>query len=134
MQTYKPYDGKESDLQKATAKWLKLAYPNLLAFHVPNGGKRPVTTLVRRDGVKQVHLVGADLKAQGVRPGVVDWVILQPAGGYHGLLVELKTKTGELTQQQLYFMAVAGVKGYECRVARSLEEFQAIVNEYLKNI
>ena len=134
MQNYKPYEGKESDLQKATAKWLKLAYPNLLAFHVPNGGKRPVTTLVRRDGVKQVHLVGADLKAQGVRPGVPDWIILQPAGGYHGLLVELKGKTGKLTQEQLIFLAVADAIGYKCKVARSLEEFQDIVINYLKNI
>jgi hypothetical protein len=130
MPTYEPYKGKEADLQKATAKWIRLAYPNLLAFHVPNGGLRPVTTLVRRDGLKQVNLVGADLKRQGVMNGVPDWVILHPAQGYHGLFIELKNAAGTLTDAQKAFITQATSAGYCCKVARSLQEFMDIVNEY----
>ena len=47
----------ESKLQQAMVKWFRLRHPDLMLFHIPNGGKRsPITAKI--------------LKAEGVLPGV----------------------------------------------------------------
>lgn len=56
-------------------------------FHVPNGGKRG-------------RVEAALLRAQGVRPGVPDYSLPVPSGGYHGLMFELKKHDGQLSGEQ----------------------------------
>lgn len=57
----------EQDLQKAVIKWLAIAAPDLLYFHVPNA-------INVRGGQK----AGAFNKAMGVRPGVADLCFVIP--------------------------------------------------------
>ena len=102
----------EHRLQCACVRWFRLAYPqhhhNL--FAVPNGGYRTPAT-------------AAKIKAEGALPGVSDLILLVARGGYHGLLIEMKTDKG---RQRLI-----EADGYKYVVARSIEEFIKVVNDYL---
>jgi hypothetical protein len=69
-------------------------YPALkLLFAVPNGGGRHPA-------------IAAKLKAEGVRPGVSDYLCLAKSanGVYAGLALELKTATGAATKEQKEFL------------------------------
>src|SRR5258708_28878848 len=52
-------------------------------FHPANGGKRSA-------------FVGAQMKALGVKRGVLDLLLPVPAFGRHGLAIEMKTDIGTL--------------------------------------
>lgn len=81
----------ESEMQIALFEWAKLQekkYPELkLLHHVPNGGKRNITTATR-------------LKREGVKPGVPDVFLPVSRGKYHGLYIELKAGKNKPTDNQ----------------------------------
>jgi len=52
----------ESMEQQGFLQWFFLKFPNVLIFHIPNGGKRSIKTAIR-------------LKDEGVVPGVPDLFI-----------------------------------------------------------
>ena len=56
-------------------------------FAVPNGGLCDKGTAVK-------------MKAEGVRPGVLDTLCLLPRQGFHGLAIELKWHGNTLTDEQ----------------------------------
>lgn len=124
----KPYPGKEDNLQKATARWLAVQHPTLPAFHVPNGGKRPVRT---KNTGYTYSPEAVKLKAMGTKPGVSDWLILQPSGPWHGACIELKAEGGQLQQTQNDFLETAAANGYFTAVVWNFEGFQAAVKEFL---
>jgi VRR-NUC domain len=68
-------------------------------FHIPNGGHRFAAEAKR-------------LKAQGVRAGVSDFFLSIPAGGRHGLWVELKASDGSLTDLQREWLEKKAAQGY----------------------
>jgi hypothetical protein len=73
----------ESDEQKNFISWFRQTYPEILIFAIPNGGTR-------------YPAEAANLKAQGVTPGVPDLYIPE----WH-LWVEMKRKKGwELSEDQ----------------------------------
>lgn len=123
-----PYPGKEDYLQIATATWLRAQHPHLLAFHVPNGGNRPVRT--NRRGLTYSP-AGVKLKAMGTLAGVSDWLILEPRGSHHGLAVELKAKGGSLQPSQSDFLEKMRQRGYATAICWNLEAFQQAVEQYL---
>ena len=89
----------EEDLiQKAVCDHLRLrAYPGVVWFHVPNGGRRNAREAAR-------------LKGQGVIPGVADIILLHD-GNFYAL--ELKALKGRPTESQLVFRdAVNKAGGY----------------------
>ena len=79
----------ESQIQKACVKWFDAQYPELYynLWAVPNGGARNAVT-------------GANLKAEGVRPGVSDLMFL-----YQGTLycIEMKKPGGNQSESQKEF-------------------------------
>ena len=115
---FKKYEGKEDDLQAATAQFLRVQYPDILAFHTPNGGHR-------------LKSVAAKLKRQGVTPGVPDWLIIKPNGTFSGLAIELKVKGGKLSEHQKNRLEYFKNNGWAVFVAWCLDEFIQIVNDYL---
>lgn len=102
------YTGSEFALQKYVVDLLRFfAKPRVLWFAVPNGEYRSPRT-------------GARLKAQGVRAGVADLVIVGPRGLVHFL--ELKTKRGTLSEVQRIFADDCIINDCPYSVARSPED------------
>jgi hypothetical protein len=95
-------------------------YPELaLMYHVPNGGKRNITTAKR-------------LKAEGVKPGVPDIHLPVPRKGFHGLYIELKKQRGSsTTENQDYWIEALNAQGYCAVVCRGWEEASRKIIEYL---
>ena len=113
-------DDEEHRIQCACVNWFRLQYPDHASalFAVPNGG--------RRDRVS-----GAKLKAEGVLPGVSDLILLVARGGYHGLLIEMKTPKGKQSPAQKVWQREMESRGYRYIVCHSFDEFMEEVNDYL---
>lgn len=111
----------ESSTQKEFIRWFDLQYPHIgnLLFHPANGGTRNVREAV-------------NLKAQGVRKGVSDIILLVPRGTYHGLVMELKRKGCKPTKEQLEFLHALQAKGYCTAWHDDLEEAITFVDDYMK--
>lgn len=107
----------EDRLQAATARLMRLKYRRVVAWHTPNGGHRNAVTAARLQGM-------------GVRPGVPDWTLVLP-GGRVGF-VELKVGGNRQSVQQVTFMDQVRALGCPYVVARSVEEFDAAVEEMVK--
>lgn len=99
-------------------RWLK---PDLLAYAIPNGGKRNPKEAVR-------------LKAEGVLSGIPDVCIAHPTSWYHGLYLEFKTAKGRTSQNQQDVIAQLRANGYRVDVVRSCEEAWQVLEEYLEDV
>ena len=74
------------------ARWEQSQTPVLKAmYHAANEGKRSVRA-------------GADLKRQGMKPGVSDICLPYAAGGFNNLYIELKVGSNKATEEQLTFI------------------------------
>lgn len=111
----------EDNLQKSCVRWFSYQYPNYekLLHHSPNGGKRNA-------------IEAAKFKAMGVRAGFPDLMLCVARNGYHGLFIELKTEKGRQTDNQKFYQYMLEEQGYHYVVVRSIEEFQTVINEYMK--
>lgn len=117
----------EHNLQCACVKWFAYQHPELqgLLFAVPNGSYRNKAT-------------AGKLKAEGVVAGVADLILLTPCitidgvMAFHGLCIEMKTKTGKQSPEQKKWQYKVMQHGYDYQVARSLDEFILIVDQYLE--
>lgn len=104
---------------------------------IPNGGKRSAAT-------------GARLKAEGVKPGVLDLFLPVPVvildkrytcgisatskllfATKCGLYIEVKTENGRLTKEQRKFINHCKSNGYAYTVVRSAQEGVDAILEYL---
>ena len=107
----------EHRLQVAVAKLLDAS--GLLWTAIPNGGNRNVVT-------------GAMLKAEGVKRGVPDIMVLEwfwpkawpeEMTPTHGLFIELKDGTkGKVSEHQKEWLQRLNENGYRAEVCRSLDE------------
>ncbi len=113
----------EDEEQRALMQWAALAAtqtPALrLLFHIPNGGARhPV--------------VGAKLKALGVKAGFPDLGLPVARGGYHGLYVELKRRGGGTTgATQTAWHAALLAEGYAVEVCHGWLAARTCLLRYL---
>lgn len=111
----------ESSLQIACVLWFRVKYPKFdkLLFAVPNGGQRSAAT-------------ARILKAEGVVAGVADLILLVPRGGFASLCIEMKAgKAGRQSEHQRAWQEAAEGEGNRYAIARSLEDFQQIITDYL---
>lgn len=107
----------EQSLHISVAGFLKRALPpEILWFHCPNGGKR---------NLKEASL----LKAMGTLAGVPDLIFIMPNG--QAAFIELKTKTGEHSPEQITFAQRARLIGCAYATCRSFEEVEATVTRWL---
>ena len=97
----------EHRLQTVLAKYLDLN--NYTFFAIPNGGWRN-------------KAVASKLKAEGVKAGVADLLILLPNQTFHGLFVEVKIAGNYQQPNQKDFEQKARDCGYEYIIVRSLDE------------
>ncbi len=113
----------ESREQQALFRWWDMyrsQYPEALMFAVPNGGARSAIT-------------GARLKAEGVLAGVPDVFLAYPAGGLHGLFIEMKRqKGGRVSAPQKAVMQALRMQGYEVAVCHGWQEARDTVIRYME--
>lgn len=89
-------------------------------YAIPNGGDRDIR-------------VASRLKAEGVKPGVLDVFVSHPSGTLPGMYIEFKAGKNKLTQEQAAFADRQMKAGYPVIIARdSLNAFQA-VKKYFDN-
>lgn len=74
-------------------------------------------------------LVGKN-KRMGQKPGVTDTVIMLNNGVT--LFIELKTKTGRLSEEQKKFGSELVKRGHHAYVCRSLDDFIEIIEKHTK--
>ena len=91
------------------------ARPDVIWFHVPNGEHRnPV--------------VGAKLKAMGVRAGVSDFVFVLPGG--RAAFLEIKRGNGRLSPVQRLFADACEAVGAPFKVAHDIASAVEILNRW----
>jgi hypothetical protein len=93
-------------------------HPDVLVAAVPNGGARR-----KREA--------AALKAEGVLPGFPDLVVMEPSGGYHGCVVEMKSLRGKVSDKQVDVLERLRRKGYYALVAYGADDALKKVESYL---
>ena len=109
----------ESQEQAAYFEWAQYIPELKWAHAIPNGG--------RRDKKE-----AANLKRQGVKAGVSDIFIPLARGKYHGLYIELKTKTGKPSPEQKEFISDMRRNGYAGVFCYGAEEAIEATKQYLK--
>lgn len=112
----------ERQIQIRCVSWFRARYPEAskVFFSVPNGGARNAWT-------------AKNLRDEGALSGVADLILLVPRHGYACLCIEMKKPGGRQSESQMAFEeAVRAFKG-KYVVCYSLEEFQAVVADYLEN-
>lgn len=108
----------ESQEQRQLIQWCRTDPRLQYLFHIPNesiGGKG---WIVRN-------------RQLGVKSGVPDLMLPIPMNGYHGMFIEMKTKTGVLSQSQTRWIAALNDLGYKAVVARGWEEARDMIRSYL---
>lgn len=110
--------------QMMLMSWVELmssSRPELkMLFHIPNGGSRHKAEAGR-------------FRAMGVRPGVPDLCLPVPAGGYHGLYIELKrSKGGRVSDEQAAWIAALQWRGYRAVVCYGWEEAANEILAYVR--
>lgn len=112
---------KEEDIQKACVNWFDLTYGSLsqLLFHVANEDR-------------QNSRKGHKYRLLGVRPGVSDLILLVPNRRYHGLCVEMKSRTGTQRKTQKEFQEKVERMGYRYALCRSLDDFIMEVTDFME--
>jgi hypothetical protein len=92
----------EFQVQVEFVSLMRMYYPDLLMFAVPNGGKRSIQDARR-------------FKAMGVLAGVSDICVLEPNGVYAGLWIEFKApgKVKQLSADQKEFGQKVLDRGFE---------------------
>ena len=97
-----------------------MQYKNLafLLHHSPNGGRRTA-------------LEGRRFKEMGTRAGFPDLQLCFPNRRFHGLFIELKSKTGRQQPSQRKMQALLERAGYFYKVVRDFNQFRECIRDYL---
>ena len=112
----------EATEQERVMRWAaigSITVPELeLLHHIPNGGSRN-------------QLEAANLKRQGVKAGVPDLCLPVPAGGFHGLYIEMKFGKNKRTEKQRWWLEQLEKQGYKAVVCWSAESAIKEIITYL---
>ncbi len=117
----KRHDNEEARMQSEFFKQIPILFPKLpdkLLFAIPNGGSRN-------------KIEAANLKRQGVRPGVADVILLVPKKGFSCLCLEFKTKKGRQSDEQIEFQRQAEACGSKYVLVRSVSQAIEEIKVYL---
>ena len=108
----------EYKIQSEAVKYIRLAYPELLITTSPAG---------------MIMSAGMAMKMirMGYQSGTPDLIIMEARGGWFGLLIEVKTGTGDVSEEQRRFIHRAERENYVTRISRSVEEIIAAIEDYL---
>jgi hypothetical protein len=109
--------------QVTLMQWVALhttKYPALQNLYaVPNGGHRHI-------------IIAAQMKAEGVKPGVPDLCLAYPSGDKHGLYIEMKKRVGgKLSDEQKLWRNRLQSCGYAVHVCAGWESAKDAIIQYL---
>lgn len=90
-------------------------------YAIPNGGGRS-----KREAGR--------LKAEGVTPGVSDIFCSIARGGWHGLYIEMKSPTGQVSKDQREWIGESIASGYWATVCRSADEAMDVWRSYVDGV
>ena len=112
----------EHDIQVDLIRWADAntpRYPELaMLYAIPNGGRRSIGQAVK-------------LKAEGVKPGVLDLHLPVARGGYHGCWIEMKKPGGTTSPAQAHWMHALALHGHKVALCTSSEAAQQVLLDYL---
>lgn len=74
---------------------------------------------------------GAKLKRLGVKKGVSDIFVMTARNGYHGLIIELKSKNGRASAEQQEFLQNMRMQGYNALLCYGADEAIKAIESYL---
>lgn len=115
----------EAQNQAAVFKWsrqpsIRKKWPELaLLYHIKNETK---------EGAKQVAID----RSQGVKKGVPDLHLPVARGPYHSLYIEMKTKTGRPSQEQIWWGERLQQQGNQWQVCHGWENAVYAICKYLE--
>lgn len=106
----------EADNQKVVAEYLDALH--VLWFHPANEGKRS-------------YGAANHLRAQGLKRGVPDIIILEPRGGYHGLAIEMKHGKNKPTEEQKEWLRALLARGWKAGICYNADAAIRVIRGYL---
>ena len=121
---------KEENLQIAISTYLKLKYPNVYFTSESSGIRVPMGVAVKMKKQRSTHKQ-------------LDMIILEPKGGYHGLILELKKDREEVylkngtysksihVQEQLQSIKHLNNKGYSSMFVCGIDEAISVIDRYM---
>lgn len=109
----------EDNEQKQLIQWAKTIPEGQFLFHIPNEN-----IAGRKWGIRNRQL--------GVRSGVPDLCLPIPAGGYHGMYIEMKTLAGDTSENQDRWLSALNGFGYLAVVCHGWEEARDAIIRYLE--
>ena len=123
QQNRRSHRSNEGRIQAECFQWFHNTFPQYrgLLFHCPNENDRADSSPIQ----------GAIRKSLGVWPGVADLICLIPRRGHGALLIEMKDEHGTQKPAQKVWQEAVEAQNYVYKICRSLEQFKAIVGEYL---
>lgn len=118
---YTKYLGKEDVMQAEIARFIALNHPDLLWWHTVNEGKR---TPFEQFKFKQL----------GGKPGVSDFVILEPSNFSSGLMIEIKYGVNKCTKDQVDFLIQSAKKGFTASVVYDYhQDATSLISRHMKS-
>lgn len=111
----------EQRQQQAIVTYLQLQYKNV-RFCASLGGQYQQYQSQRTKAIKTGYI-----------KGFPDLQITEARKEYHGLFIELKTKTGRLTPYQKEWIQDLNERGYLAKCCKGMDEAIALIDWYLKD-
>lgn len=113
------YEAHEQEKLFNWAGFVMNQYPELkLLYHCPNGGSRN-------------KIEAANMKRQGVKPGVPDLCLPVARGKYHGLYIEMKARDNKPSEIQKKWLLELKNQGYAVAVCYDWESASRFITNYL---
>lgn len=104
--------------QRQLIQWCRTRPELQYLFHIPNESASGA-----KWGIRNRQL--------GVKSGVPDLMLPIPAGGYHGLFVEMKTARGKVSENQSRWIEALNTFGYRAVVCYGWEAARDEIESYL---
>ncbi len=115
----------ESAIATGLIRWFKFAHKGM--------GVRSENLLIHcKNESKQSPIAGSRMKAQGVRKGCADYLLLVPRGPYHGAAIELKAPGKKPSPEQVEWLGLVCFEGYYTQVCDSLPTAIQAITDYLR--
>lgn len=111
----------EQQLQRQCVSAFRKAYRNTIIASIRNEAKY---------GSNQKHF-GMLANMAGRHAGIADLIVLAVRPPYGALFIELKTATGRQSSEQVEFMGYCADNCYMYAVAKDIDTFMQIANEYM---